>query len=159
MFGTILAKLRKGAAPAAIRAAAEKAYAAEAKATPGEALSPAKAKRAIAEKVGRPVEGIVDPVYFDKNGRAFPLPAAAAKTARSLAVAIRKRRDGGGTLGRWESVASAASETLARPVSVAEAKRLYAKGGGDLETSYTGRGTRVGAPGTYEDLASAVEPS
>jgi hypothetical protein len=148
-------KLTKGASPAAIRAAAEKAYAAEAKANPGAILEPAKAKKAIREIVGRPVEGIVDPVYFDLRGRANPLPLR-AKTEKAAAVAIRKRRDAGGPLGRWESVASAASEALGRPVSVALAKTLYATGGGDLDSSYVGRGTRVGAPKTYEDLGNEI---
>lgn len=147
--------LRKGDSPAKIRAAAEKSYDAERKSTGGDdPLSPALAKRKIAESVGRPVEGIVDPVYFDRNGRARPL-ALRAKTEKSVALAIRKRRDAGGTLGRWESVASAASEALGRPVSVALAKRLYDLGGGDLLASYTGRGTRAGAPKTY-DLAKEI---
>lgn len=144
--------LRKGAAPAKIRAAAEAEYEAERKATgsPTEPLSPAKAKNLIAGRVGRPVEGIVDPVYFRENGLANPIEA---KTTAALAKLVRSRRDAGGTLGRWESVAAAAS------VSVAVAKKLYADGGGDLASSYTGRGTRVGAPKTYEDLASSVRPS
>lgn len=142
-------KLRKGDGPAKIRAAAESEYAADRKAAGSatDALSPARAKREIAKRVGRPVEGIVDPVYFRENGIANPI---SAKTTKALATAVRKRRDGGGTLGRWESVAAAAS------VSVAVARKLYADGGGDLDSSYTGRGTRVGAPKTYSDLASAV---
>jgi hypothetical protein len=156
MFGRIVKALKKGAAPAAIRAAAEKAYAVEKKAAPaGTILEPAKAKKAIREAVGRPVEGIVDPVYFDLRGRDNPL-ALRAKTEKAAAAAIRKRRDGGGPLGRWESVASAASEALGRPVSVATAKALYSTGGGDLDSSYTGRGTRVGAPGTYADLSKEI---
>jgi hypothetical protein len=141
--------LRKGAAPAKIRAAAEAEYVADRSAAPDGTtpLSPARAKREIAAKVGRPVEGIVDPVYFRENGLANPIEA---KSAKGLASALRKRRDGGGTLGRWESVAASAA------VSVAVAKALYSKGGGDLDSSYTGRGTRVGAPKTYSDLASSV---
>ena len=105
MFGKIVGKLAKGAAPAAIRAAAEKAYAVERKATDaGTVLEPAKAKKAIREAVGRPVEGIVDPVYFELRGRENPLPLR-AKTEKAISAAVRKRRDAGGPLGRWESVA------------------------------------------------------
>ena len=156
MFGRIVKGLAKGAAPAAIRAAAEKAYAVEKKAAAeGAILEPAKAKKAIREAVGRPVEGIVDPVYFELRGRDNPLPLR-AKTEKAAAAAIRKRRDAGGPLGRWESVAASASEALGRPVSVATAKALYATGGGDLDSSYVGRGTRAGAPGTYGDLAKEI---
>jgi|KBSMisStaDraftv2_1062788.scaffolds.fasta_scaffold261157_1 hypothetical protein len=156
MFGRIVKGLAKGAAPAAIRAAAEKAYAVERKATDAAVvLEPAKAKKAIREAVGRPVEGVVDPVYFELRGRENPL-ALRAKTEKAVAGAIRKRRDAGGPLGRWESVASAASEALGRPVSVATAKALYSTGGGDLDASYVGRGTRAGAPGTYADLSKEI---
>ncbi len=141
--------LKKGASPAKIRAAAEAEYEAEAKGIENPVLAPARAKREIAAKVGRPVEGIVDPVYFRENGLRNPIEA---KTPKGLAAGIRRRRDAGGTLGRWESVAASAG------VSVAVAKDLYAKGGGDLASSYTGRGTRVGAPKTYEDLSSSVRP-
>jgi len=156
MFGKVLAKLRKGATAPAIREAAGRCYRIESEAKPGTVLEPAAAKKAIREKVGRPVEGIVDPVYFELRGRDNPLSLPAKPNARSIAVAVRKRRDGGGPLGRWESVAAAASEALGRPVSVSTAKALYAKGGGDLAASYTGRGTRVGAPATYGDLAEEV---
>lgn len=115
------------------------------------------ARRAVAKKLGGTASlylGTVDPVYFRLAGLDSPLPATAAKSARGLATAIRKRRDSGV---RWETVAASAEATIGRKVSVAEAKTLYAKGGGDLDSSYAGRGTRVGAPTTYADLAVAAE--
>jgi hypothetical protein len=114
------------------------------------------ARRAVAKKIGETPSALLsfDGVYFVLAGYADPLPASAAKSARSLASAVRKRRDAGV---RWETVAASASETLGRVVSVREAKTLYAKGGGDLDASYAGRGTRVGAPKTYADPAAAAE--
>ncbi len=115
------------------------------------------ARRIVAKKLGGAPSlylGTVDPVYFRLAGLVNPLPATASKSARSLAVAIRKRRDSGV---RWETVAASAEATLDRRVSVAEAKALYAKGGGDLDSSYVGRGTRIAAPKTLEDLATAPE--
>ncbi len=137
-----------------IRAEAARLYAASFE---GEALSPAPIVKATSAVAGRDTLSIASAVVFELNGRSFPLPASVAKSNRSLNVQIRRRRDGGGTLGRWESVASAASETLGRPVSEKEAKAAYAKGGGDLDSSYTGRGTRVAAPATYADPAVAIE--
>lgn len=139
---------------AEIRALAEALYVATYDGTP---LSPAPAVKEISKAANRDALSIVSLVYFRKNGEMNPLPESAAKSARSLAVQVRRRRDGGGTLGRWESVAASASATLGRPVSEKEAKALYAKGGGDLDSSYTGRGTRVAAPATYADPASAPE--
>lgn len=115
------------------------------------------ARRAVAKKIGETASalyGTVDPVYFRLAGLADPLPATAAKSARSLATAVRKRRDAGV---RWETVAASAEATLGRRVSETEAKALYAKGGGDLDASYAGRGTRVAAPKTYADAAVAAE--
>jgi hypothetical protein len=117
------------------------------------------ARRSIAKRLGEPKDGTtllgtVDPVYFRLAGLANPLPETAAKSARSLAVAIRKRRDSGV---RWETVAASAEATLGRRVSVAEAKGLYSKGGGDLESSYAGRGTRIAAPKTYAAPEVATE--
>ena len=115
------------------------------------------ARRVVAKALGGAPSlylGTVDPVFFRLAGLANPLPASAAKSARGLAVAIRRRRDEGV---RWETVAASAEATLGRRVSVAEAKTLYAKGGGDLEASYAGRGTRIAAPKTLVDLAAAPE--
>jgi hypothetical protein len=115
------------------------------------------ARRVAAKKLGGTASlylGTVDPVYFRLAGLDTPLPATAAKSARGLATAIRKRRDSGV---RWETVAASAEATLGRKVSVSEAKLLYAKGGGDLDSSYAGRGTRVAAPKTYADESVAAE--
>lgn len=98
--------------------------------------------------------GTVDPVYFRLAGLANPLPKTAASSPAKLAAAVRARRDSGV---RWETVAASAEATLGRKVSVPETKTLYAKGNGDLDASYVGRGTRVGAPKTYADLAAAPE--
>jgi hypothetical protein len=149
--------------PADVRKIAEKAYAKEL-ASYGDdapnALLPALAKREIAKRTGLPISrlaSLVDPVYFRENGLRNPLPLPASRTPRSLAVAIRKRRDAGGTLGRYETLAASASAALGRPVSEAAVRALYAKGGGDPDASYTGRGTRVGAPKTRASETAEVE--
>ena len=54
-----------------------------------------------------------------------------------------RRRAKGGTLGRWESLASAASVALGRTVSVPATKALAERAGVDLATSYVGRGTKA----------------
>jgi hypothetical protein len=118
--------------PVAVRALAKKLYDAERAKLGGTApILPASAKKAAAKKTGLPLSrlaSLVDPVYFAENGKANPLPASAAKSARSLASAVRKRRDGGGTLGRWETVRASAEATLGRPISEASVRALYAKG-------------------------------
>lgn len=142
-----------------IRALALAAYDAEVEAGADVSLglSPAKAVKLVSEEAGRDALSIVSLVYFRENGRRNPLPATAAKTTRSLRVAVRNRRDAGGTLGRWETVAASAEATLGRPVSEKEAKAIYSAVA-DLDASYTGRGTRVAAPKTYADPAVAVAP-
>jgi hypothetical protein len=147
--------------PKEIRSLALRAYraAARRKNAPA-AILPAEAKRAISEKTGIPVSrlaSLVDPVYFRENGIRNPLPASAAKSAASLRSAVRKRRDAGGTLGRWESLAASASATLGRPVSEAAVRALYADAGGDLAASYVGRGTRIAAPKTRESETAEVD--
>jgi hypothetical protein len=104
--------------------------------------------------------GTADPIYYRLAGLASPLStgkvAASTKTGEpsaALRVALRKRRDSGV---RWETVAASAEATLGRRVTVAEAKALYARAGGDLSSSYAGRGTRVGAPATYAATDAAV---
>lgn len=108
--------------------------------------------------------GTADPVYYRADGLANPLtdgkgnvllatpekPLAPA----TLRSAVRRRRDSGV---RWNVLAASIEASIGRRVSEAEAKALYAKAGGDLDSSYVGRGTRKGAPATYADLASAVE--
>jgi hypothetical protein len=107
--------------------------------------------------------GTADPIYYylagieeplsDSKGNALLSPDGKID-ARVLRSAVRRRRDRGV---RWETLAASIVATLGRPVSTAEAKALYAKAGGDLDSSYVGRGTRIGAPATYADLAAAVE--
>src|SRR5262252_8465553 len=93
-----------------------------------------------------------------KNGATLPLAVPARKTdvARktALAKAVRERRDAGGRLGRWEVVRYSAEATTGRRVSDDEIRALYAAGGGDLATSYTGRGTRAGAKATRADATA-----
>jgi hypothetical protein len=101
--------------------------------------------------------GTADPVYYRLLGEATPLtrangsPLLDAKGKATTSVvrsAVRRRRDEGV---RWNVLAASlgAALGLGSPVSDAEAKRLYAAAGGDLEASYVGRGTRIGAPATY----------
>ena len=109
--------------------------------------SPARAVRARAARKGYPtvagLRSIVDPIYFRENGARAPFPASASKGGASLGRAIRARRAKGGTLGRWESLASAASVALGRTVSVPATKALAERAGVDLATSYVGRGTKA----------------
>jgi hypothetical protein len=127
--------------------------------------SPARATKALGSRKGYPAAsrliGLVAEVYYAENGSRSPLPKSAAKGTRSFASAVRKRRDAGGRLGRWEVIAASAAETLGRPVSVPAVRAAYLASGGDLDSSYTGRGTRVGAPATREsetaELALADE--
>jgi hypothetical protein len=120
-------------------------------------------RRILAETLGGDADlylGTADPVYYRLAGLANPLsdpkgsPLSATPSAVSLRTAVRRRRDAGV---RWETLAASTEATLGRPVSVREAKALYAKGGGDREASYVGRGTRRGAPKTLPDAAVAVE--
>lgn len=101
--------------------------------------------------------GTADPVYYRLVGEATPLlrangsPLLDSKgkaTTSVVRAAVRRRRDEGV---RWSVLAASLGVALglSAPVSEAEAKRLYASAGGDLEASYVGRGTRVGAPATY----------
>jgi hypothetical protein len=121
-------------------------------------------RRAVAAVLGgTPASflGTVDPVYYRATGLDTPIVLPASKPATTkdgkvsaaFRVALRKRRDSGV---RWNVLAASAEATLGRRVSIDEAKRLYALGGGDLDTSYAGRGTKVGAPGVYDDPAEAV---
>lgn len=104
--------------------------------------------------------GTADPIYYRLAGLDAPLldgkgkPLAADAKVGVLRSAVRRRRDLGV---RWETLAASIEATIGRKVSTPEAKALYAKAGGDLDASYAGRGTRVGAPSTYEDASVAVE--
>lgn len=133
-------------------------------------LSLPAARKAIGEATGIvSLTGTVDPVYFAENGRRVPIVLPATKTPaaarKALVSAVVSRRDGtdgatsdypGGNLRRDESLASSIGAALGRKVSRAEALALYSEGGGDLATSYVGRGTRKRTPATRLDPALAV---
>jgi hypothetical protein len=102
--------------------------------------------------------GTVDPLYYAAVGFAYPLAVSGGGTgvnrdgtySAALARSVASRRRKGGRLARWDVLrASVASATDARIPSVGEVKALAERGGIDLDASYTGRGTRVGAPATY----------
>jgi hypothetical protein len=124
--------------------------------------SPARATAAIAKRYGYPKSRlipIVAEVYYAANGVRSPLPKSATKGRKSLASAVRKRRDAGGRLGRWEVVAYSTAATLGRPVSVAAVRALFREAGGDEAKSYTGTGTRKGAPETRTDEVAELTGS
>lgn len=107
--------------------------------------------------------GTVDPRYYRLLGLSTPLPTPPAsapyatkdgKASASLARAVAKRRASGV---RWNVLAASIEATIGRTVSEPEARALAVRGGTDLDSSYVGRGTRVGAPATYADVAEAVE--
>lgn len=104
--------------------------------------------------------GTADPVYYRLSGLDSPLTDAKGKPLASdakppvLRAAVKRRRDSGV---RWNVLSASIEATVGRRVSETETKTLYAKAGGDLATSYAGRGTREGAPATREDAALAVE--
>lgn len=104
--------------------------------------------------------GTADPRYYRLAGLATPLPPApkskpyATKdglASASLARAIRVRRDSGV---RWEVLAASVEAATGVRYSVGVVRALYEKGGGEIESSYVGRGTRIGAPATYDDGAA-----
>lgn len=103
--------------------------------------------------------GTADPIYYRLKGEADPIVVPGSPTRRdgkptaTFAKAVRRRLDAGN---RLNVVAASASVTLGRKVTTREVKALYAAAGGDLDTRYAGRGTRVGAPGTYGDDAAAI---
>lgn len=100
--------------------------------------------------------GTADPRYYRLLGLATPLPKGvyATKTGTptaALARAIRKRRDEGV---RWNVLTASVEAATGIRYSESAVRALYAKGGGEAESSYVGRGTRVGAPATYADAAA-----
>jgi len=124
------------------------------------------ARRAVEKRLSLASGAAVsfDRVYFVAIGAANPLPVGTDAKPGAIATAIRRRRDGrdgatvpneGATKGlglrRWETVAASASAALGRKVSVSDASRIYGQ-----KESYTGKGTRAGAPGTREPIG-AVE--
>jgi hypothetical protein len=123
----------------------------------------AKARKIVAKRLGENPDGRsllgFDSVYFRLAGLDAPLTKAdgsalVSPDARALRAATKRRRDAGV---RWETLAASIEATIGRAVSVSEARALYAKAGGDLDASYTGRGTREGAKATRGGNAVAVE--
>jgi hypothetical protein len=109
--------------------------------------------------------GTIDPRYYRLAGLATPLPDAPAskpyvlrdgKLSASLARAVRVRRDEGV---RWNVLAASVEATVGRRVSETVLRGLYAKGGGDLATSYAGRGTLAGVPTLRENRAEEARGS
>jgi hypothetical protein len=134
-------------------------YAREAKKNPdGYPYSPADATRDAEKKTGVPFSRLVPVVaaiYYEENGKRSPI----AGTGAALAKKIRTRRDAGGRLARWEVISASlvAGENGRESWPLPTIRAMYEKGGGSLETSYTGRGTRVAAPATRTDeTAEAV---
>lgn len=120
-------------------------------------------RKALAAKLGGTASlylGTADPVYYRLSGLAAPLtdgkgkPLPSTASPAVLRSAVRRRRDSGV---RWSVLAASVEATVGRRVSETETKALYEKAGGDLDSSYAGRGTRIGAPATYADPALAVE--
>jgi hypothetical protein len=122
----------------------------------------------LAETLGGTADlyyGTADPVYYREIGTRRPLakadgsplaPEGKTVAKNVLVAAVRRRRDAGGRLGRWNVLAASAAAALGRPVSERETKALYAASGRDLDASYVGRGTRAGAVATREDAAAAI---
>ena len=115
---------------------------------------PATRKLAAAVLGGNPdlYLGTIDPRVFRLVGLSTPLDPAPetrpyvlrdGKLSASLARAVRVRRDAGV---RWAILSASVEATIGRRLSDDVLRGLYAKGGGDLATSYTGRGTKEGVP-------------
>jgi len=126
--------------------------------------SPARATKAVAKKRNVPASrlvGLVAEVYYRENGSRSPLRFARGKaTPAAVRNAVRKRRDARGRLGRWEVIAYSLAAALGTPdavPAVATVKRYYDEAGGDRDASYTGRGTRAGAPKTRESETAEVD--
>lgn len=129
----------------------------------------AKARKIVAKRIGENPDGRsllgFDGVYFRLAGLDAPLvrgdgtPILAGEKidARTLRTAVARRRRLGGSLARWESLAASTEASIGRRVSVSEARSLAEAGGIDLDSSYTGRGTREGAKATRGGNAVAVE--
>lgn len=119
-------------------------------------------RKALAKTLGGTADlflGTADPIYYRLVGLDAPLSDAKGQplvnpSPAVLASAVRRRRDSGV---RWNVLAASIEATTGRRTSINEAKTLYEKGKGDLDSSYVGRGTRVGAPKTLEDVAAGAE--
>jgi hypothetical protein len=129
--------------------------------------SPARATAAIAKRYGLPASrlvGLVAAVYYEENGTRAPLSFGRTgkdglPTAKAIARAVRKARDERGRLARWEVLAYRLAAGLGTDtvVSVAAVRAYYRNGGGDEAASYTGNGTRAGAPKTREDETAEID--
>jgi hypothetical protein len=131
-------------------------------------LSPARATKVASAKTGLPpkgaVVGIVAAVYYRENGLRSPLAFdRLAKNGRpteaGIGRAVRKARDLRGRLARWEVLAvrlAVALDLDPEAVSVAAVEGYYALAGGDKLASYSGRGTRAGAPKTRASATAEV---
>ena len=117
---------------------------------------------AVAGENPRDVLGFVDPRYYRALGLSNPLPAPPAATpyakkdgtpSASLARAVRVRRDSakGTSLARWDTLRATVEATVGVRPSDTELRALYARGGGDLETSYAGRGTKIAVPAIRDE--------
>jgi hypothetical protein len=137
---------------------ARASYAREIKKTPDAyPLSPADATRAAEKATGVPFSRLVPvvaAVYYEENGKLSPISGKGA----ALSKKIRSRRDAGGRLARWEVIQASlvAGENGRESWPLPTIRAMYEKGGGDLATSYTGRGTRVAAPETRTDETAEV---
>jgi hypothetical protein len=136
----------------------------------GYPYSPAKTTATLAKRYGidprGSIVGIVAAEYYRENGLRSPLSFdRLAKDGRpteaGIARSVRKARDARGRLARWEVLAyrlAAALGTETIP-SRSAVEGYYRKGGGDVETSYTGKGTRAGATATRGDATVEVSAS
>jgi hypothetical protein len=124
--------------------------------------SPARATAAIAKRYGYPKSRLVPlvaEVYYRENGTRAPLSfdrlaKDGLPTEKGIARAVKRARDAGGRLARWEVLAYRLAVAIGREpgsVSVAAVRAFYVAAGGDTDASYTGRGTRAGAVATRAD--------
>jgi hypothetical protein len=123
--------------------------------------SPARATAVIGRRKDSPetgLIGIVAEVYYRENGTRSPLVFPRGKaTPAGIASAVAKRRKAGGRLGRWDVIAYSLGAALGEPgrkVSLPAVRRYAENGGVSLDSSYTGRGTRKGAPATRSDATA-----
>ena len=138
----------------------------EADATKVYPYSPARATAKIARRKDAPRTGLVGKVaevYYEENGVRSPLAFPRGKdTPADIASAVAKRRKALGRLGRWDVIAYSLGAALGTPgkkVSLPTIREYAEKGGVDLDASYTGRGTRVGAPKTRASATAEIDES
>jgi hypothetical protein len=148
-----------------VATAARKLYRREVAKTGSTIVDPGSLYREVAASLSYPESRVLAPVartIYSETGAANPLAVGPKSAASAVANAVVRRRNAGGTLGRWDVLRVSLAVSLGRPVSIAALKALYEAGTGilagfDRDGSYIGRGTRVGAPRTYlsevEELA------